>query len=288
MCLHPNAGAGVCNKVISAHSIQRSSVLERIVDSSNHVLSFYPPSLDTAGRLKIQPVGWREASTFTGFCAKHDSLVFHPLEREEFRGTERQTFLAGYRALCHELFQRSASLRSGRVMDDFLHAGRADRIQALAIKFHDSFNASVEAGLEQLRECKRSADEHLLNEEYSAFSSMVITFSGELCIASTGAVSPHQDFAGAELQSLQNLEERIQGLFCTTLTTKDGGAVVFSWPRTSAGPKFVSSLITKSGDDLASFFGAVLFYVCGKHVLFAFLVEIAVGPSASAAGVFSE
>jgi hypothetical protein len=82
MCLHPNAGAGVCNKVISAHSIQRSSVLERIVDSSNHALSFYPSSLDTAGRLKIQPVGWRKASTFTGFCAKHDNLVFQPLERK--------------------------------------------------------------------------------------------------------------------------------------------------------------------------------------------------------------
>jgi hypothetical protein len=215
MCLHPNAGRGVCDKVISAHSIQRSSVLDRIVDSSNHVLSFYPPSLDTTGRLKIHSVGWREASTFTGFCAKHDNLVFRPLESEEFTGTEQQTFLAGYRALCRELFQKAASFRSAHVMDDFLRAGQMDGMQALAIRLHDSFNNGVRAGLEQLQEIKRTADQWLLKRDYSALSSAVITFSGEFCVASSGATSPHQDFTGAELQRLQDLGEPVQGLFCT-------------------------------------------------------------------------
>jgi hypothetical protein len=206
-------------------------------------------------------VGWREASTFTGFCAKHDNLVFRPLEGEEFTGTEQQTFLAGYRALCHELFQKSASFRSVYVVDDFLRAGQMDGNQALAVRLHDSFNAGVRASLEQLREYKRSADQGLLKEDYSVLSSVVVTFPGELCIASTGAISPHQDFAGAELQRLQDLAKPIQGLFCTTLTTKDGGAVVFSWPKTtSAGAKFVSSLIAKGGDDLPSFL--TQFFLC--------------------------
>jgi uncharacterized protein YecA (UPF0149 family) len=38
-CLHPSAALGVCDKIVSAHTIQRSRVLDRIVDSKNHVCS---------------------------------------------------------------------------------------------------------------------------------------------------------------------------------------------------------------------------------------------------------
>src|SRR5712692_6338655 len=40
-CLHPQAGPGICDKIVSAHTIQRSGVLQRIVDSTNHVCTFY-------------------------------------------------------------------------------------------------------------------------------------------------------------------------------------------------------------------------------------------------------
>src|SRR5258708_23615381 len=77
-CLHPLAAPAVCNGIVSAHTVQRSGVLERIGDSPNHVRTFYR-ALDRAGELIPRSVGWRKASTFTGFCARHDDETFAAL-----------------------------------------------------------------------------------------------------------------------------------------------------------------------------------------------------------------
>lgn len=45
-CLHPLAKAGVCDRIISAHTIQRSRVLKKITDSTNRVRTFHPLTLD--------------------------------------------------------------------------------------------------------------------------------------------------------------------------------------------------------------------------------------------------
>jgi len=101
-CMHPQAAAGVCDRIVSAHTIQRSRVLQRITDSSNHVRSFHPLKPDfSTGRFELRRIGWPAASTFTGFCGKHDSATFKPLEETDFTGSPEQCFLIGYRAHCH-------------------------------------------------------------------------------------------------------------------------------------------------------------------------------------------
>jgi hypothetical protein len=83
-CLHPQAAARVCDRIVSAHTIQRSRVLQKITDSSNHVRSFHPLKPDfSTGRLELRRIGWREASTFTGFCGTHDSATVRPVETTE-------------------------------------------------------------------------------------------------------------------------------------------------------------------------------------------------------------
>ena len=96
MCLHPEASADACGKVISAHTIQRQGALSRLVDATGHCLTFYP-AFAQKGQ-EPQRRGWREASTFTGFCDQHDGKTFAPIETQSFRGTEEQCFLLAYRA----------------------------------------------------------------------------------------------------------------------------------------------------------------------------------------------
>jgi len=68
-CLHPEAARQVCDKIVLAHSVQRSAVLEKIIGSTNHVGTFFPPELDTRNEvLRLHALGWRDASTFTGFA----------------------------------------------------------------------------------------------------------------------------------------------------------------------------------------------------------------------------
>ncbi len=131
-CLHPLAAPGICDRIVSAHSVQRSQTLEEIVDSGNHVCSFFPLEHESDGSLRLHRIGWREASTFTGFCAKHDSSTFEPLETAEFTATEEQCFLVGYRALCHEVYQKTGALRADSIIRQMVDRGLPLEMQMAA------------------------------------------------------------------------------------------------------------------------------------------------------------
>jgi hypothetical protein len=137
-CLHPLAAADVCDRIVSAHTIQKSGALRQIVDSTNHVQTFFPITSAQllANELSPRQVGWRNASTFTGFCARHDSLTFKPLETSAFESTREQCFLIGYRAVCHEFFTKSRLLKSNptlrRLTDRGVPAEHQQRAQPAA------------------------------------------------------------------------------------------------------------------------------------------------------------
>ena len=75
-CLHPLASRDACGKVIAAHTIQRQGALASIVDETGHCLTFYPAMRQDSP--EPQRRGWREASTFVGFCNRHDSKTVAP------------------------------------------------------------------------------------------------------------------------------------------------------------------------------------------------------------------
>src|SRR5260370_35445130 len=85
-CLHPSAAPGVCGKIIDAHTVQRSGALREIVDSKNLGRTFYQARPDESGRITPRTVGWRQASTFTGFCSVHHA-GFEPVNRQVFTAT---------------------------------------------------------------------------------------------------------------------------------------------------------------------------------------------------------
>ena len=87
-CLHPLASVEQCSKIIKAHTIQRAGALAAIIDNSGHCLSFHPPSVTE--RTEPGRIGWRDASTFSGFCARHDGPTFAPLETRPFVGSPEQ------------------------------------------------------------------------------------------------------------------------------------------------------------------------------------------------------
>ena len=253
-CLHPQAAAGVCDRIVSAHTIQRSRVLQQITDSSNHVMSFHPLKPDsTTGRLELRRIGWREASTFAGFCGKHDSATFKPLEETHFIGSPEQCFLIGYRALCHEVYQKTGLIRSYPRMRDLVDRGLPPEHQRELQEFWANQNAGAKKGLEDFQQLKSVMDEQILGCNYSGWKSAVIYFCGDLCIASTGAISPNLDMDGNALQTLHDPDTEIQELRFGVVATGDGGAIVFSWRACDTAPnRFVQTLLAKGRQKLSS------------------------------------
>src|SRR4051794_29336564 len=79
VCLHPEADAAACSRgIVRAHTVRRGADL-RAIARKGHVYQGAADSrtLDkTGGRIIPTLVGINNASTFWGFCHKHDSTTF--------------------------------------------------------------------------------------------------------------------------------------------------------------------------------------------------------------------
>jgi hypothetical protein len=264
-CLHPLAAPGVCDKIISAHTLQRSRALEQITDSSNHVRTFYPVTPDADGRLRVHHVGWREASTFTGFCARHDNLTFGPLETVTFSGDAEQCFLIGYRALCHEIHQKTCSLKAQPAVRAMVDRGLPVEFQREIQDNWSVLGAGTRAGLADFEALKAHMDGQLLAKAYPGWSRMIVHFLGDLCLLSTGAVSPNRDLSGKQLQVWHDTSVKQETLLCGVVSTPQGGAVVLTWlARQRAQRLFVESMLKEGGASSTEPSGPVCFCLYRK------------------------
>ena len=114
-CLFPEKEK--CSEtVIKGHSIQKSRILEDIAHNGK-VMSFSSRlSYDTSDFAKI---GIRKASTFFGFCNKHDTSIFSDIENKFYEERLEQDFLYAYRACAKQYMeQRFALCIHGKILTD--------------------------------------------------------------------------------------------------------------------------------------------------------------------------
>jgi len=91
---------GCSNKSISkSHTIQKSSSIKELAENS-HVLT---PSFNRkTGEMEMLSIGVNEASTFPGYCSKHESLFSEFENVKEFKTGEHMG-LQLYRTVCREI-----------------------------------------------------------------------------------------------------------------------------------------------------------------------------------------
>jgi hypothetical protein len=125
---------------VRAHSVQEASL--RAIAQDGKVYG-YRIDLATFGAtgVRIEKIGVRKASAFTGFCSRHDDQVFAKLEKEPFVARPDQVAALHYRVLARELYAKES--QAGTY--DFLDG--ATRGSGLPLEF----SAGVETGLRDSR-----------------------------------------------------------------------------------------------------------------------------------------
>ena len=232
ICLYPSSPT--CqSESIDAHTLQRNGTLSRIKDCTGHVSSFYQSSFDLSSRkLKMRKVGWYQASTFRGFCGDHDNDIFAPLEKTKFSGTPEQCFLVGYRAICHELYQKMAAKRVseysiGKNINETPEVYRTEQQMMFELQ-----KIGIEKGLEDTKLIKKIYDDCYIVKNFDELNYVIVKFKGKLSLSSTGVISPDFDLSGSPIQDLTVLDTVIQRFMIGILATEDeNGVVVMSWPH---------------------------------------------------------
>lgn len=180
--------------------------------------------------------------------------------RESFTGTPDQCFLLAYRALCHEVYQKNAAVRSYPAMPDLVDRGMPHQVQRHIRAQFGAFEIGGTAGLRDLQAIKARADVALQERDYAEWASCVVYFRGAIAVASAGTLSPNVTLSGISLQTMHDVAASQEPLFVGTVPTPDGGAIVFSWlARHTAPRRFIESLLALPHSAVPSTIVQILF-----------------------------
>ncbi len=228
-CLHYESGHR-CNKIIKAHSIQRSMSLSAIAEEGHvYKLSNSMSSLKrNKGQLVFEKHGINKVSTFLGFCGKHDNQLFKPIDDSPLLPTDQQVLLYAYRSLCRELFVKENTLE---LIKGELRSGiRQSAIERLLL----SVKQGTAFGLKNLRTHKELYDRSLQEEFYSDIRYVLFISKQKPTIAFSGVFYPDFDFVGRRLQNLADHNIKLQLISICSVPMDCGWGFLFAWHVTSS------------------------------------------------------
>ena len=261
-CLHPGAGGNHCaGQIVKAHSVQRNGSLSRIA-KDGHI---YRISTDartlrhTSGGPAVERVGLKDASTFTGLCARHDNMTFAPVEKHHFRGDCEQCFLLAYRAVLRETYVKRAALKTAPALTALIDTKPAvtrTRLKRLTIGFFEG----TKLGLRRLEHHKSLLDRMLVLRDFEDIRFAIIWFWKVPDLMMSSVWCPTSDFDGNVLPNLDRLGQNSvipDALTFSLIGTATGGAGVFTWRASSdeSCNQLVASLV---GREHSSFTDALV------------------------------
>lgn len=246
-CLHPLAGAECGDRIIAAHTIQRRVGL-RAIEEDGHVLSVcgsFSGLLSRQGKFAPERQGVRNASTFRGFCNKHDTSLFRPVEASPWTATKETAFLLSFRAVSFELYSKLYAEAIGREQKKFIDRGLPFHEQVATQRFLEDYLSGVRLGVRDASTWKNKFDETYLTGDYTEYRYLSVEFRPALPIVSCGGMHVEYDFNGHALQDLMRDAPLYEHLTFNITALDDASIVVFGWIGDPDGPtaKFIRSFL---------------------------------------------
>jgi len=103
---------------IRSHALQQSGPLRQIAENQ-HVYSAEPNLVD--GGPKMKSISISRASTFPGFCQRHDELLFSSFEKRKKLTTSSDWVLQTFRTICKEIRVQEYGLQTMKSLFDNYH-----------------------------------------------------------------------------------------------------------------------------------------------------------------------
>lgn len=244
VCLHPDAGEASCSaRTARAHTVQRSIL--RQIETDGHVYQLLPPLQDLFQNELPSParIGINQASTFTGFCTRHDDQLFAPIEKNPVSYCREHAFLLTYRALCQELYKKRARAQQENVIRDWdrglslfdqLHWQRASRRRSFF----------VDLAVRDFEHHKKMYDACFRDGGYERVSAVFVELSGPVELMCSGVVFPEFDFHGNALQRLGDKDSILDFFGFALVAREQTPFALFAWlDRSQSCHALVESLL---------------------------------------------
>jgi hypothetical protein len=230
ICLHPNAPDQCSDKIIRAHTVQRKGGLSKIAENS-HVLSLkdgIPKTKSEEGITQPVLVGLRSASTFMGFCDRHDGAMFRPVEHGNVELNQETAFLLSFRAVAYEMFAKLAAERWSEVQRE-CDRGLSFNLQVRAQTIIHWTLLGTRKAIQDTSQWKAEYDKAYNEHNYSRFHYAAVMFDEILPFAVCGGVMPEFGFDGQKLQFLGRSIEEMEHIAFNVSVIEGRTVGVFGW-----------------------------------------------------------
>ena len=225
-CMHPNKEE-CSEKIIKSHSIQNNRILKKIADDGE-VIGIDALDLLTNGNLAN--IGRIRASTFFGFCNKHDTETFSPIENKDYiAGDREQDFLFAYRAFCKE---RSSKINSYSLLEN-----ARNELPANSINETNYLNAALighQFATQDMEHYGKIFDKILLKKHYDNIITKSIILNREYLIAVSTGLTLIQDFQGNIINDLSDQNSLPKYLYLTIFPQKGNTYILISYHKEHA------------------------------------------------------
>lgn len=263
ICSAPKSLHDECaKKIVKAHTVPKSSSLKAIA-VDGHVLGLklgLESIQENHGKLRPEKIGINNASTFTGFCQKHDDQLFACLEKQPFKKLEEQCFKLAFRSFAREYYTKSALVNMYEV-NSALDKGKPEYRQLEIQEQAFLTNVGAEAGLRDNIFHKEKFDQCLDSKDYSDIRAIVFEYGELFPIQVSGSVNPDFCFNNTQLQDLSNLERVPDLLSFTSFYDGNKSYIVLSWLKHCHGSctALVKSLMSKPKEDISTYLAQYIF-----------------------------
>lgn len=183
------------------------------------------------GRPPLRRIGTGKASTFPGFCNKHDSELFKPVEERELRLDRTAAFLLAFRAIAYERFTKEAAIN---ISDSQRQADRGQPFwrQVQIQENLDLIHQGQLRGLADVDRWKGDYDACLLSHDFTNFHFYGVIFDGILPIVACGAAHVEFGFDGKELQRISRGDAPFEHIAFTVTSFSGKSILILGWTGT--------------------------------------------------------
>ncbi len=248
-----------CNNfsINRSHSIQKSKILSTIVDKKYSV--YQTKNMPFEGGKFLKKVGWKNASTFPGFCESCEHLMFKDSEKSN-PSLDRDTLgKLIWRAICFTRYRRAVEIKNRALVvskpDSYLVGNEFDNFMvpfssALILKNRIATFKNLDKWISEFESAnfgKKSKYEFLLLElDFAPF-------------VGAGVAPIHYDFTGKMIQSAGRFNTPIQHFTFTSFISNNKSYFVFCWKKSDfICKKFMNQLMGTDLNLLSSFIPQII------------------------------
>lgn len=220
-CMYPNCKS---TNPIKAHALQNNGIISKLSENG-HVLmpvsqrDILFPDKNKNLYHKLNLVGKSQATVFYGFCKKHDTELFYPIENQELVFNDDTSFLFAYRCLCAQLRNKEEYVKRMDILASYDET----------IKHFNSFDpyyAGCKFAIKDLKRAKKIMDPYITNQKDNPVST-IIWHLGKIKFASEGVIQPYADFRGNIVGA--DLDKKNYPLFVTIFPYQNESIALISW-----------------------------------------------------------